>query len=199
MSYTTDYIMSLHGDPVWEAIWKAIKGWDLRREGAAGYAGASGDDATSIYEAVKRSTAPNATKPFVVMIRQPGEHGPEWRDWSEHDTEEEGAVEIRRNVTGKHVAAWAWCGPRRHAELLRAVDEAGRAGLLPGEDLSDRVHELEAALAEAFTHDVRSYGPFTRSMRLRFAALISPEACTLCPSVTGGVCLYHDTPEPVER
>jgi hypothetical protein len=51
-SYPTEYVVSLHGDPVWEAIWSVIKRWDLERERGYGYAGATGDDATRIYEAV---------------------------------------------------------------------------------------------------------------------------------------------------
>lgn len=53
MDYKTDYIKSLHGDPVWEAIWKTIKGWDIQREDRGGYHATTGDDATRIYEAVK--------------------------------------------------------------------------------------------------------------------------------------------------
>ena len=56
--YTTEYVTSLHGQPVWEAIWKTIKGWDISRDGSgegALYHGPTGDDATRIYEAVMRA------------------------------------------------------------------------------------------------------------------------------------------------
>jgi len=39
--------------PLFNAIWKAIKGWDLRRENAAGYAGATGTDVCTILDAIK--------------------------------------------------------------------------------------------------------------------------------------------------
>jgi hypothetical protein len=50
--YTTSYIESLHNDRVWQAIWDAIKGWDISRTGGS-YHGPTGDDVTSIYEAVQ--------------------------------------------------------------------------------------------------------------------------------------------------
>ncbi len=53
-TYSTEHIVSLHGDPVWQAIWNAIKGWDISRTGAGSYHAPTGDDATHIYEAVKR-------------------------------------------------------------------------------------------------------------------------------------------------
>jgi hypothetical protein len=53
-SYPTEYIVSLHGDPVWQAIWNAIKDWDISRTGAGSYHAPTGDDATHIYEAVRR-------------------------------------------------------------------------------------------------------------------------------------------------
>ena len=57
-TYTTEYIVSLHGDPVWQAIWDAIKGWDISRtQGSYSYHAPTGDDATRIYEAVKAAQA----------------------------------------------------------------------------------------------------------------------------------------------
>jgi hypothetical protein len=55
--YSTEYITSLHGDPVWQAIWTAIKEWDIcTTPGAYSYHGPTGDDATHIYEAVKAAS-----------------------------------------------------------------------------------------------------------------------------------------------
>lgn len=39
-------------DPVWQAIWNTIRGWDISRTGAVSYHAPTGDDATAIYEAV---------------------------------------------------------------------------------------------------------------------------------------------------
>lgn len=46
----------LDGDPLFEAIWQAIKGWDISRHPAYNrlYAGATGNDVRHIYDAVKR-------------------------------------------------------------------------------------------------------------------------------------------------
>lgn len=60
--FTTAYIEAHHGDPIWEAIWATIKGWDIRREGAASYHGPTGDDVQEIYEAVDRALAINGQK-----------------------------------------------------------------------------------------------------------------------------------------
>lgn len=55
--YSTEYIKSLHADPVWQAIWEAIKGWDICTvPGAYSYHGPTGDDATHIFEAVKAAS-----------------------------------------------------------------------------------------------------------------------------------------------
>lgn len=51
--YHTDYIVSLHSDPVWAAIWDTIKRWDINTPAYGGYCGANGDHVTQIYEAVK--------------------------------------------------------------------------------------------------------------------------------------------------
>lgn len=40
-------------DERFNAVWEAIKGWDLQREGDSGYAGATGDDVCSILEALE--------------------------------------------------------------------------------------------------------------------------------------------------
>lgn len=41
-------------DPVFEAIWNAIKGWDISPENNGLYSGPTGNDARYIYDAVKR-------------------------------------------------------------------------------------------------------------------------------------------------
>lgn len=56
-AYTEEYIRGFHGNPVWEAIWRAIKGWDVQRETGAGYAGATGTDVTHIFEAIRDADA----------------------------------------------------------------------------------------------------------------------------------------------
>ncbi len=38
--------------PLFEAIWQAIKGWDLQRKPGAGYAGANGNDVATILDAI---------------------------------------------------------------------------------------------------------------------------------------------------
>lgn len=40
-------------DPVFEAVWQAIKGWDLSRESNRMYAGASGNDVMHILKAIE--------------------------------------------------------------------------------------------------------------------------------------------------
>ncbi len=40
-------------DARFDAVWQAIKGWDLRRHPGVGYAGATGDDVCSILEALE--------------------------------------------------------------------------------------------------------------------------------------------------
>ena len=42
-------------DPLFNAVWDAIKGWDLEREQGAGYAGATGTDVMTILNAVRPS------------------------------------------------------------------------------------------------------------------------------------------------
>jgi hypothetical protein len=43
----------LDNDPLFEAIWQAIKRWDLSRHNNGLYAGATGNDARHIYDAIK--------------------------------------------------------------------------------------------------------------------------------------------------
>lgn len=40
-------------DPVFEAVWQAIKGWDLRRSPDELYSGATGTDVMTILEAIR--------------------------------------------------------------------------------------------------------------------------------------------------
>lgn len=57
-AYSTEHIMSLHGDPIWEAIWSAIKGWDISRTRGGAYHAPTGTDATHIYDAVQAALFP---------------------------------------------------------------------------------------------------------------------------------------------
>lgn len=45
----------LDGDPLFDAIWSAIKGWDISRHNDGLYSGPTGNDARHIYDAVKRA------------------------------------------------------------------------------------------------------------------------------------------------
>jgi hypothetical protein len=51
--YTEAEIVAHHGDPMWEAIWYAIKGWDISRTSDGVYSSPTGDAATAIYDAIK--------------------------------------------------------------------------------------------------------------------------------------------------
>lgn len=42
--------------PLFEAVWQAIKGWDIEREPGIGYAGATGTDVMTILNAIKPFT-----------------------------------------------------------------------------------------------------------------------------------------------
>jgi hypothetical protein len=43
----------LDNDPLFDAIWKAIKGWDISRHNDGLYSGPTGNDARHIYDAIK--------------------------------------------------------------------------------------------------------------------------------------------------
>ena len=43
----------LDGDPLFDAIWGAIKGWDISRHNDGMYSGTSGNDVRHIYDAIK--------------------------------------------------------------------------------------------------------------------------------------------------
>jgi hypothetical protein len=63
VSYPTEYVVSLHGNPLWEAIWGVVKPWDIEREPGQGYAHATGDDATRLYDAVRAALAAEGERP----------------------------------------------------------------------------------------------------------------------------------------
>lgn len=44
----------LDGDALFDAIWNAIKGWDIRRHSDGLYEMATGNDARHIYDVVKK-------------------------------------------------------------------------------------------------------------------------------------------------
>lgn len=44
--------------PEFEAVWQAIKGWDLQREAGLGYAGATGTDVMTILNALRSISKP---------------------------------------------------------------------------------------------------------------------------------------------
>jgi hypothetical protein len=43
----------LDNDPLFDAIWNAIKGWDISRHSDGLYSGPTGNDARRIYDAIK--------------------------------------------------------------------------------------------------------------------------------------------------
>lgn len=45
----------LDGDPLFDAIWGAIKGWDISRHNDGLYSGPTGNDARHIYDAVQQA------------------------------------------------------------------------------------------------------------------------------------------------
>lgn len=56
-------------DPEFNAIWQAIKGWDIERNPGAGYAGATGTDVMSILtalRALRSEESPPEAYPFIV-------------------------------------------------------------------------------------------------------------------------------------
>jgi hypothetical protein len=52
----------LDGDPLFEAIWQAIKGWDISRHNDGLYSGPTGNDARHIYDAIKRIPQESASE-----------------------------------------------------------------------------------------------------------------------------------------
>ena len=53
MSELRDPSLEELNSPLFNAIWNAIKGWDLRRTTDSGYAGATGTDVCTILDAIK--------------------------------------------------------------------------------------------------------------------------------------------------
>lgn len=47
----------LDGDKLFDAIWSAIKGWDISRHNDGIYSGPTGNDARRIYDAIKKAGA----------------------------------------------------------------------------------------------------------------------------------------------
>lgn len=102
-AYSTEYITSLHGDPVWEAIWRTIKGWDISRlvhpinDGM--YSGPTGDDATRIYDAV---LAAGFSRPATPSAEREARDTPqEERLWPvpfDRDGDDEGVPLSREDV-----------------------------------------------------------------------------------------------------
>jgi hypothetical protein len=45
-------------DPLFNAIWNAIKNWDISRHNDGIYSGSTGDDARHIYDAIKTDQTP---------------------------------------------------------------------------------------------------------------------------------------------
>ena len=50
---TTEEIVKLHGDPVWEAIWSVVKTWDINTPRYTGYCSGTGDHTTEIFRAIR--------------------------------------------------------------------------------------------------------------------------------------------------
>jgi hypothetical protein len=68
--------------PEFEAVWQAIKGWDLARYPGAGYAGATGTDVLTILNALKpvhQSAIQEAVKEELERLRSYGHGGGNWR------------------------------------------------------------------------------------------------------------------------
>ena len=53
---TTEEIVKLHGDPVWEAIWSVVKTWDINTPRYTGYCSGTGDHATEIFRAIRSAS-----------------------------------------------------------------------------------------------------------------------------------------------
>ena len=68
--YKTEYIVSLHGDPMWGAIWEAIKEWDIERGPEEGTAEATGSDVTHIYEAIVAKMGPRDQVPVPDAMKK---------------------------------------------------------------------------------------------------------------------------------
>ena len=105
----------LNGDALFDAIWGAIKGWDLSRLNDGMYSSPSGNDARHIYEAIKltQPTYPAAKaeqEPDGYQQRYafPGEGPGAWTDCSKETAE---ALRSRRNY-GKYEVRDLYAAPR---------------------------------------------------------------------------------------
>ena len=56
-NYYPDPTPEMLEDPRFEAVWQAIKGWDLERYRGAGYSGATGNDVRHILDALAKVSA----------------------------------------------------------------------------------------------------------------------------------------------
>jgi len=67
----------LDADPLFDAIWNAIKGWDISRHNDGLYSGPTGNDARHIYDAIVRAI-PGAGQsgPSFREIKQEIKNGP---------------------------------------------------------------------------------------------------------------------------
>lgn len=57
------------GDPLWCVIWEAIKGWDIGCQEYTGYAGALGNHARIVYDAIRGAELGRAERQ-VHMLRE---------------------------------------------------------------------------------------------------------------------------------
>jgi hypothetical protein len=90
-AYTTEQVVAHHGDPVWEAIWATIKGWDISRTANGPYHAPTGDDATAIYDAIRGAASAVAPLPIAAFVeaiveRQRQRHLDSGGRWNESDT-----------------------------------------------------------------------------------------------------------------
>ena len=62
MRVNTDPTEGDLADPMFLAVWDAIKRWDIRRSPDRGYAGATGTDVMTILNAIRRVESQEATE-----------------------------------------------------------------------------------------------------------------------------------------
>ena len=63
----------LDGDPLFDAIWHAIKGWDISRHNDGLYSGPTGNDVRHIYDAIR-------SKVSMPGLARRADSGPSFRD-----------------------------------------------------------------------------------------------------------------------
>jgi predicted ATP-dependent Lon-type protease len=59
----------LNDDALFDAIWDAIKGWDISRHNDGLYSGPTGNDARHIYDAIKRRGALKELAALQTIVR----------------------------------------------------------------------------------------------------------------------------------